>query len=78
MAMQQGIQRGSLTVYEGDQVYHFGENLKSKERISTPSAVIKVQSPDFWTRVYTGHDVGCKLQSPMQTPAKVLILIVSF
>ena len=57
-AMESGIKSGSLTVYEGDRIYHFGDKLGLKSQTG-PAAVVKIQNPNFWYRVYTRHDLGC-------------------
>lgn len=56
-SLEYGLKRGSLTIYEGDRVYHFGDKDGLKNRTG-PAAVIKVQNPNFWSRIYTGHDLG--------------------
>lgn len=55
-AMRSGVKTGSLVIVEGDNVYTFGEPSPPKQS----AIVLRVLSANFWCRVYTSHDLGCK------------------
>ncbi|KAI0347582.1 CFS1-like protein [Trametopsis cervina] len=56
-ALRSGITRGSFALIEGDTIHRFGENQEQMTK-NSPSAVIKVQNGNFWSRIYTAHDLG--------------------
>ncbi|KAI0687980.1 cyclopropane-fatty-acyl-phospholipid synthase [Cytidiella melzeri] len=56
-AIQRGVTHGSLTIHEDDKTLHFGEKLGSKKQ-RMPAAVIRVQNPNFWIRLYAAYDLG--------------------